>query len=132
MDLTKLPNDVLDLIYHKKHNLNMKDVVEEIETYWKDWETYKYDQCKMLLLSLNDDKLRKFYDSDYDIAKILTAMRNDGYLSTYSLGYKIDEMRNTVLERYNWDYDLLVIHKDYFIQDWDTTLDDIMKLYDKY
>ena len=108
----------------------MKDVVEEIKTYWKDWETYKYDRCKMLLVCLNDDKLKQFYHSEYDIARILTAMRNEGYLSTYYLGYKIDEMRNAVLKRYNWDYDLLIIHKDYFIQDWDTTLDDIMKLYD--
>ena len=132
MALSNLPNDVLDIIYKNTHNLHMKHVVEEIKIYWKDWETYKYDQCKMLLLSLNDDNLKKFYDSEYDIARILTAMRNDGYLSTDYLGYKIDEMRNAVLKRYNWDYDLLVIHKDHFIQDWDTTLDDIMKSYDKY
>ena len=124
MNFYDLPNDVIDIVYREKHRLELADVLDEI----RNWEVYKYDRAMFLLVAMYQNDMIRYYEPE-TIAIILTALRNDGYITTEYLTHKIYDLRDDIL-RIHYDPDMLVINEYVFINDTHSTLENVLKFYD--
>ena len=108
--LSSLPNDVLELIYKKKHEMEMKELMPEIEN-------HKHNQYVKLrgLIRWYENMNLQFYEPEI-IAEILSAMRNEGYLTNEQLEWELNDMESNI--RYNhYDTELCVINKQECMND---------------
>ena len=83
MDISSLPNDILDVIYHKKHNIEMIDICSDI--------IFKQKNDIDILM-----KLIIYFENTFSDPKssafIWIALRNEGIISNIDLNYMINRL----------------------------------------
>lgn len=107
-----LPNDILDVIYCFKHNLEMKDICKSIEEY----HHAKVNRAIFLLKIMFDNDYYYLYNPEY-ILNILTALRNEDYITDICLFNKIEDIKRTILSYFNfYDNDIMIFDPDYYME----------------
>ena len=125
MHLSKLPNDILDRIYEKKHRLEMQELSMELIQYRSDKVN---DIMKVLRLLQNQNM--QFTDPD-ELACIWTAFRNEGLISTEQLIYVLTHVCDDVMADF-WDDEIHNIDIEFYTSDTTTSLNYVHKQNDMY
>jgi len=132
MDFFSLPTDILEHIYHIKHKSDFKDVLYEIENI----QQSKYEDCISLLYWFRRNLYATY--GRYGYFKIITALRNEGYLTTCDLikaingFYESDDVIYYFLNESEGEEIEINVEKDIqiFENKTDITMNFILKLYE--
>ena len=110
--LESLPNDILDIIYKMKHQLEMKDIKTELGNRKRSiieyiWFLYNDYCCDLNIY---------FYEPER-IVELLTILRNEDEIDDTYLENIIDEITNDIYSNFRifYDDDILIIDKEYYM-----------------
>lgn len=116
-----LPADIIDIIYKKKHNLEMKEISKDIQRLKKD----KIDTLMKIIVYFQNIQMY-FIDPDC-IASIWTAFRNEGLMSDIQLEYILLHMFDDIILDNNIDIDI-----DKYMDDCDLSINSMIKENDEF
>ena len=127
MNFDMLPNDILDIIYNYKTRMEYKHVLAELINQ----HNFKiFNRAVDICSNMFNNHMTRYYEPE-NIAYILTAMRNDGHISSDDLYNQLVDIESDILSL-NYDQDMLVIDIGYFMTYEDITLEQILNEYDDF